>query len=88
MRDVENGEPVEGEVIVDARYRSCPGPLIILIQAVRKAKPGARIKLLSTDPRSAEDVREWATRTGHKFLGSNKVNEHFEIIVEVGGKYL
>lgn len=85
---MEKGKAVEGEVVVDARYKSCPGPLIILIQAVRKAKPGMKIKLLSTDPRSAEDIMEWATRTGHKFLGSNKVDEHFEIMVEVGGKYL
>lgn len=88
MRDMEKEEAVNDEIIVDARHKSCPGPLISLIHAVRRAKPGIRIKLLSTDPKSPEDVREWATRTGHKFLGSNKVNDHFEIIIEVGGKYL
>lgn len=71
------------ELVVDARYRSCPGPLISLIHAVRKAKPGERIKLLSTDPKSPEDVKEWAIRTGHSFLGSRKVDDHFEILVEV-----
>ena len=74
---------MSGELVVDARYRSCPGPLVSLIRAVRKAEPGTRIKLLSTDPKSPEDVREWATRTGHRFLGSKKVDDYFEILVEV-----
>ena len=74
---------MSGELVVDARYRSCPGPLVSLIRAVRKAEPGTRIKLLSTDPKSPEDVREWATRTGHRFLGSKRVDDHFEILVEV-----
>ncbi len=74
---------MRGELVVDVRYRSCPGPLVSLIRAVRKAKPGTRIKLLSTDPKAPEDVREWAARIGHKFLGSKKVDDHFEILVEV-----
>lgn len=80
---MEAGRAVSDELIVDARYRSCPGPLISLIRAVRKAKPGARIKLLSTDPKSPEDVKEWATRTGHRFIGSRRTDDHFEILIEV-----
>ena len=71
------------EIIVDARYRSCPGPLVSLIRAIRRAEPGKRIKLLSTDPRSVNDVREWASRTGHKFLGYKQVGNYFEIYLEV-----
>ncbi|MEM1655241.1 MAG: sulfurtransferase TusA family protein [Nitrososphaerota archaeon] len=70
------------EIIVDARYKSCPGPLIMLIRVMRKAEPGKRIKLLSTDPRSPNDVREWASRTGHKFIGFRQVDDYFEICVE------
>jgi TusA-related sulfurtransferase len=71
------------ELVVDARYKSCPGPLVSLIRAMRRAEPGQRIKLLSTDPRSPNDVREWASRTGHKFLGYKQIDEYFEIYVEV-----
>ncbi len=70
------------EVVVDARYRSCPGPLITLIRMIRKVEPGKRIKLLSTDPRSPQDVKEWALRTGRKFLGFERVNDYFEIYIE------
>ncbi len=73
---------MRGEITVDARYRSCPGPLLSLIHAIRKAEPGTRIKLLSTDPRSSRDVKEWASRTGHKFLGFKKVEDYFEIYIE------
>ena len=71
------------EVIVDARYKSCPGPLLTLLRAVRKSKPGTRIKLLATDPKAADDVREWAAKTGHKFLGVKEADDHIEIVVEI-----
>lgn len=70
------------ELVVDARYKSCPGPLVSLIRVMRRAEPGQRIKLLSTDPRSPNDVREWALRTGHKFLGYKQVDDYFEIYIE------
>ena len=74
---------MRGEVTVDSRYKSCPGPLLSLIHSIRKAEPGTRIRLLSTDSKSPEDVREWASRTGHKFLGFKKVEDYFEIYIEV-----
>jgi TusA-related sulfurtransferase len=70
------------ELVVDARYKSCPGPLVSLIRVMRRAEPGQRIKLLSTDPRSPNDVREWASRTGHKFLEYKQIDDYFEIYVE------
>ena len=72
-----------GEQVVDARYKSCPGPLVSLLRVVRKSKPGARIKLLATDPKAPDDVKEWASRTGHRFLGFRKVEDYFEILIEV-----
>lgn len=88
LKDVGGGEAMDSEMVIDARYKSCPGPLMSLIHAVRRAKPGMKIKLLSTDPRAPEDIRKWTTHTGHKFLGSRKVDDHFEIVVEICGKHL
>jgi len=71
------------EKIVDARYKSCPGPITSLLKEVRKSAPGTRIKLLATDPKAPRDVKEWVSRTGHKFLGFRKVEDYFEIEIEV-----
>jgi len=71
------------EKIVDARYKSCPGPITTLLKEVRKSAPGTRIKLLATDPKAPQDVKEWATRTGHKFIGFKRVEDYFEILIEV-----
>ena len=74
---------MSGEVLVDARYRSCPGPLVSLLRAVRKSKPGTRIKLLASDPKAPDDVREWASRTGRRFLGFRRIEDYYEIEIEV-----
>ncbi|MCS7135654.1 MAG: sulfurtransferase TusA family protein [Nitrososphaerota archaeon] len=70
-------------LVVDARFKSCPGPLISLIEAVKKAKPGQVIKLLTTDPTSPRDVKEWAKSTTHKLLEIKEKENVYEIYVEV-----
>lgn len=72
-------------IIVDARFKSCPGPLISLIEAVKKAGPGTVIKLLATDPASPMDVKEWTRSTSHKLLEVKEKEGFYEIYVEVAG---
>jgi TusA-related sulfurtransferase len=76
---------MEPDIIVDARFKSCPGPLIALADAVAKASPGQVVKLLSTDPASPSDIREWCAGVGHKFLESVKEGDVYVITIEVGG---
>lgn len=76
---------MEPDVVVDARFRSCPGPLIALADSVAKANPGQVIRLLSTDPASPSDIREWCAGVGHTFLGSVKTGDVYAITIEVGG---
>ena len=45
-------------MVVDARYKSCPGPLIAISEAARKVEPRQVIKLLATDPAAPSDIRE------------------------------
>ncbi|MGB9622899.1 MAG: sulfurtransferase TusA family protein, partial [Candidatus Bathyarchaeia archaeon] len=47
-------------MVVDAKYKSCPGPLIAISEAAKKAEPGQVIKLLATDPAAPSDIEEWA----------------------------
>jgi len=70
--------------VVDARYLSCPGPLLTLVKKLREVKPGEVIKLLATDPAAPRDVMEWAERVGHEFIRYQKVGDVFEIYIRVG----
>lgn len=76
---------MEADITVDARYKSCPGPLLALAQAVRGAKPGQVILLLATDPGAPKDIETWASHVGHKLLGVERGEEVYRIYVEVSG---
>jgi tRNA 2-thiouridine synthesizing protein A len=70
-------------LVVDARYQSCPGPLLKLIEAVKDAKEGSIVKILATDPAAPEDIRNWAESVGYKFMDYKVINDTYEIYVEV-----
>ena len=53
---------------VDARGRSCPGPLVALHQALKRARPGDLLELLATDPGSRSDVPSWSKLSGHELV--------------------
>lgn len=69
--------------VVDARYKSCPGPLLSLMEALKDVEDGQVIKLLSTDPSSPRDVEDWTSSANHKFLGFKEKDGVYEIFLEV-----
>lgn len=70
-------------LVVDARYQSCPGPLLKLIEAIREAKTGSIVKVLATDPAAPEDIRIWSESVGYKFMNYKIVNDVYEIYIEI-----
>lgn len=76
---------MNADITVDAKFKSCPGPLIALADTVSKAQPGQVVKLLATDPAAPSDVKEWALSTGHTVLATEKNGEVYEIYVGVSG---
>ncbi|WFN35346.1 sulfurtransferase TusA family protein [Methanogenium sp. S4BF] len=74
---------MEADIIVDATFKSCPGPLIALSQAVSAAAPQKIVKLLATDPAAPSDVKEWTSSVGHKLLSVERSGDVFEIYIEV-----
>ena len=60
----------EGRTIpVDASGLQCPGPILRLSDAMKKASPGDTIEIKTTDPAFASDVQAWCRRTGNAFGG-------------------
>lgn len=73
------------DLVVDARYKSCPGPLLALVEGVMNASPGQIVMLLATDPATPQDVSEWASNVGHKILSTERVDETYRIYLEILG---
>ncbi|MEM3570565.1 MAG: sulfurtransferase TusA family protein [Candidatus Bathyarchaeia archaeon] len=74
---------MKADLIVDARYKFCPGTILALAKAVMKAVPGQVIMLLATDPGAPQDVKKWASKMNHEVLNIEKVNETYQIYVKV-----
>ena len=55
---------------VDCRGLSCPMPIVKTKRAIDEIQPGQVLEVSATDPGSVADVKSWAQRTGHQFLGT------------------
>src|SRR5579875_1737350 len=55
---------------VDCKGLSCPMPIVRAKKAIEEIRAGQVLEVVATDPGSVADVKSWATRTGHQFLGT------------------
>ncbi len=67
-----------GNVIkVDATGLQCPGPIMKLSEALKKANIGDTIEITSTDHGFTQDVEGFCKRTGNLFINSTLTKEGF-----------
>jgi len=55
---------------LDCKGLSCPMPIVRTKKAVEEMEAGEVLEIVATDPGSVADVKSWAIRTGHQFLGT------------------
>ena len=53
---------------VDARWLSCPMPIVKTAQAIKTIDSGGLIEVLATDPGSVKDFAAWSRTTGHELV--------------------
>lgn len=63
----------EPDLVLDTRGLNCPEPVMMLHQQVRKAAPGALIRLEATDPSTQRDVPKFCQFLHHELVASNVV---------------
>jgi len=68
--------------VIDARGSFCPGPMMELIRAVKVAKVGETLAVLSTDSGSKRDIPLWAQKAGQEFVGVIAHEGYDEIVVK------
>jgi tRNA 2-thiouridine synthesizing protein A len=56
-------------VIIDARGRRCPLPILDLARHIGDVAVGDMVTVEADDPAAGPDVRAWCRMQGHEFLG-------------------
>ncbi|MDH3759924.1 MAG: sulfurtransferase TusA family protein [Gammaproteobacteria bacterium] len=69
---------------VDARRLFCPLPVIRLQNTINKNPPGTRVRIVSTDPGSMNDIPTWCRINGHQVLSSEEQDREFVFLVQKG----
>lgn len=55
-------------IVVEARGKSCPLPIVLLAKAARTASPGDSILVRADDRAFPADLEAWCARTGYRIL--------------------
>ncbi|HUZ62251.1 MAG TPA: sulfurtransferase TusA family protein [Acetobacteraceae bacterium] len=56
------------ETVLDVKQMSCPLPVLRANRALRGMAPGARLRVLATDPASVKDFQAFCRETGHALV--------------------
>ncbi|GAA2635942.1 hypothetical protein GCM10010399_80980 [Dactylosporangium fulvum] len=57
-------------LVVDARGKRCPLPVIMLAKLAGGQPPGTVIEVLADDPAAAVDIPAWCRMRGHTFVST------------------
>lgn len=60
---------------LDCKGLSCPMPVVRTKKAMEELKSGQVLQVEATDKGSLADLRSWAQRTGHEYLGFKEEGE-------------
>ena len=70
---------VEKEIDLTGLY--CPLPVIRAREEIDRIAVGDSLKIMADDPASEEDLKRWATRSGHVVVGSSKNGDVITVVV-------
>jgi tRNA 2-thiouridine synthesizing protein A len=68
--------------VLDVSGLNCPLPLLKAKQALNRLEPGARLRVIATDPGSVRDFAVFATQSGHRLLESEQRDGAFHYLLE------
>ncbi len=58
-------------MIIDARGRRCPLPILDLARRIHEVPVGDTVTVETEDPAAGPDVRAWCRMQGQEFLGED-----------------
>jgi tRNA 2-thiouridine synthesizing protein A len=69
------------EKVIDVRGLYCPEPVFRTKIEIERLTIGDKLKVLSDDPESEEDISRWVNRTGHELISINKREKDLEFLI-------
>jgi tRNA 2-thiouridine synthesizing protein A len=69
------------DIEVDARGLNCPLPILRARKALNDIQSGQTLKVIATDPGSAQDFRTFADRAGHALLELSEAGGEYTIVL-------
>ena len=69
------------EKVIDVRGLYCPEPVFRTKIEIERLTIGDKLKVLSDDPESEEDISRWVKRTGHELISINKREKDLEFLI-------
>jgi len=70
------------ETVLDVKGMSCPLPVLRANRSLRALAPGARLRVLATDPASVKDFAAFCQQTGHKLLAWSEAQGVYSFLIE------
>lgn len=58
------------DLLVDAKGLACPMPIVQTKKALKGIEPGLIVEVQATDKGSTADLKAWAEKSGHDYLGT------------------
>lgn len=83
MSEVAVQTKVGAHTIVDSCGSSCPGPIMDLARAYRRAKVGDVIELWATDPGVKADVQAWARKTKNELVSIEDKGDKIVSVINI-----
>ncbi len=62
---------------LDTTGLTCPEPVMLLHQAIRKAKSGEVVQVIATDPATTRDIPNFCQHLGHELLAEEVDNDTY-----------
>jgi TusA-related sulfurtransferase len=60
-----------GPMIIDARGRRCPLPILDLARHIATVEIGATITVEADDPAARPDIKAWCRMRGHEYVAEH-----------------
>ena len=75
---------MEPDIVVDARGKSCPMPVVMARKGIQSLSAGQVMALEATDPGSCRDIPAWARDMGHELLATDEAGGAYRYLIRKG----
>ncbi|WP_113927819.1 sulfurtransferase TusA family protein [Bacillus sp. P14.5] len=63
-------EQIKANEVLDAKGLACPMPIVKTKKAINELEAGQVLEVAATDKGSKADIKAWAEKAGHQYLGT------------------